>query len=307
VVPATVSRWTIDGVPTPHLVGAAWWTARILSSGRATRPQLLASYLAVPTGGAVSAGDMRAAERLLVNTGFAVEDPDGVAPTRRLCALAALDSEEFRRAFVVAVLCAAPPIWLGSAASAGRLREELIPLGAMAALIDLFPDDAVRGTVVAAAAWQRRREQLAEIGLKGECAVLDEIASLLRSRGREDLVGHVSHVSLLSDSFGYDIRTLTPDGRSLHIEVKTSGLRAPYRIHLTRHEAEVAASDDDWLLVICTVQPEKDVLVTGWCTWEELRESVPVDVHASGRWESAEIAIEVDRLSSIESIFGSCQ
>lgn len=306
MVPETVSRWTIDGVPSPHLVGAAWWTARILSSGRTSRLQLLASYLVVPTGGAVSAGDMHAAERLLVDTGFAVEDRDGVAPTRRLCALAALDSEEFRRAFVVALLYAMPPIWLGGAASAGRLREELIPSGAMAALIDLFPDGAVRGVVVTAAASQHRREQLAEIGLKGEYAVLDELAGLLRSRGREDLVGHVSHVSLLSDSFGYDIRTLTPDGRSLQIEVKTSGLRAPYRIHLTRHEAEVAASDDDWLLVVCTVQPGKDILVIGWCTWAELRDLVPADVHASGRWESAEIAIEADRLSSIESIFGSC-
>ena len=293
-----------DGIPSPHMVSAAWWTARVLSTGRTRRAQLQASYLTVPTGGAVRAEDMLSAERLLVAAGLAVEEVDGLAPTNELLLLAKLDSRAFCQGFLVAFLAATSPVWLAGAAADGRVRKELIPANAMAALAESLPDDWIQRRSLTVAASAVRRERQAEIGLRGEQTVLLAVVGLLADAGCADLADRVAQVSLLSSSYGYDIWAPTPTGGSLHLEVKTCAARTPYHVHLTRYEAEVAGCDTDWRLVICAVEPGGALEVAGLCDWEGLRDCVPIDARACCRWESAELTIATGQLAPTASLFG---
>jgi hypothetical protein len=61
------------------------------------------------------------------------------------------------------------------------------------------------------------------LGLRGELLVLAHEKALLIRAGRSDLAEHISHVSIKEgDAAGYDIRSFETDGRSRHIEVKTT-------------------------------------------------------------------------------------
>jgi len=299
-----VSGDLADGIPSPHMVSAAWWTARVLSTGRSRRAQLQASYLTVPTGGAVRAEDMLSAERLLVGAGLAVEEIDGVAPTQELLLLAKLDYHAFCQGFLVAFLAGMSPAWLLAAVADGRVREELIPAKAMAALAESLPKEWIRLRLLSVAASAARRERQAEIGLRGEQTVLQTVVGLLADAGRADLADRVAQVSLLSSSYGYDIWAPTPGGGSLHLEVKTCGARTPYHVHLTRYEADVAGCDSDWRLVICAVEPGGALEVAGLCDWGTLRDCVPIDPRACCRWESAELTIARSQLSPTTFLFG---
>lgn len=298
-----VSGDLADGIPSPHLVSAAWWTARILSTGSTERAQLQASYLTVPTGGTVRAADMRNAERLLVDAGLAVEAVDTLAPTAELALLGKLDYEAFCQGFMVSLLAAIPPIWLAGATAAGRVREELVPDRAMAALAESMPDESIRRRSLTVAASAARRQRQAEIGLLGEQAALEAVVGLLAHVGRADLAARVSQVSLLTSSYGYDIWTPTPAERSLHLEVKTCAAPPPYHVHLTRYEADVAERDSDWRLVMCTVERGEVLVLAGLCDWRTLRDCVPVDPQVCCRWESAELTIATEQLSPIASMF----
>ena len=293
-----------EGVPSPQLLAAAWWTTRILSTGKAQRAQLLASYLSVPTGGSVSAEDMVRAERLLVDAGLALETVDALAPTNELLVLSKLEGEAFSQGLMVSLMSAVPPMWLLGAAAGGRVREELIPGKALAVLDECLPDERIRHAALTAAASATRREQQAEIGLRGEGIVLTAVAGLLEQAGYPELACRVAQVSLISASFGYDIWAPMPTERSLHLEVKTCSSRLPYRIYLSRHEAEVAASDCDWRLVVCAVNPSEVLLVAGLCRWAKLSDCVPVDPCASCRWETSEMAIAPESLSPLASLLG---
>jgi hypothetical protein len=299
-----VSGGLTDGIPSPHQVSAAWWTARVLSMGSTERAQLHASYLTVPTGGAVRAEDMLSAERLLVDVGLASEKADALVPNEELVLLARLDYDAFCQGFMGALLVAVPPVWLVGAASTGRVREELVPARAMAALAESLPEDWIRRRFLTVAASAARRERQAEIGLLGEQAVLEAVAGLLAQAGRADLALRISQVSLLTNSYGYDIWTPTPVEHSLHLEVKTCAARSPYHVHLTRYEADVAEHDGDWRLVVCTVEPGDVLVVVGLCDWGTLRDCIPVDPQVCCKWESAELTIAADKLSPIASMFG---
>lgn len=299
-----VSGDLADGIPSPHLLSAAWWTARILSMGSTERSQLQASYLTVPTGGTVRAEDMLNAERLLVDAGLAVEAVDALAPTDELVLLAKLDFEAFCQGFMASFLAALPPVWLAGATTAGGIREELVPARAMAAFAESVPEELIRRRSLTVAASAARRERQAEIGLRGEQVALEAVVGLLAHLGSADLADRVTQVSLLTSSYGYDIWTPAPAARPLHLEVKTCAARPPYHVHLTRHEADVAEHDGDWRLVICTVGPGEVLLLAGLCDWRALRDCVPVDPRVCCRWESAELTLGAEQLSPIATMFG---
>lgn len=63
----------------------------------------------------------------------------------------------------------------------------------------------------------------ADLGLKGELAIMDYEKNLLRNAGRADLADKVEHVSKTQgDGTGYDIRSFSPNGDIKYIEVKTT-------------------------------------------------------------------------------------
>lgn len=92
---------------------------------------------------------------------------------------------------------------------------------------------------------QRARER-ERIGLLGEQFIYETERTKLKEAGRADLVSKVQLVSSTGDGFGFDVLSFTPDGKELHIEVKTT-TRSPL--------------DDDgfWLSEIERLQAEQDV------------------------------------------------
>lgn len=57
--------------------------------------------------------------------------------------------------------------------------------------------------------------------------------------------GSTRHVALTDDGLGYDL-AFSCRGRTLHLEVKTTGRRGRLVLYLSRHEHEVALLDPDW-------------------------------------------------------------
>lgn len=84
------------------------------------------------------------------------------------------------------------------------------------------------------------------LGTDGEKWVIELEQRKLRSAGRLDLAARVRHVALeIGDGLGYDVLSFDPDGRELHIEVKTtkSGhgtafALSPNEIRVSRREPE---------------------------------------------------------------------
>jgi hypothetical protein len=64
-----------------------------------------------------------------------------------------------------------------------------------------------------------------KLGLAGEEFIVEMEKRRLRDVGRDDLVGQVSHVSAVQgDGLGYDVKSFSPDGKPVFIEVKTTRL-----------------------------------------------------------------------------------
>lgn len=206
--------------------------------------------------------------RALLDLGFARPDNDAICVARHL-----------RRGHTVidlltAMLHARPPAWLllGEIVDDEiRLRQPYgpIPEDDVAALQDwgLLELDGVRVPSSAMSFW---RQLLAAIqapgltdrapdndGVDGEEAVVAAEMARLNAIGRQDLADRVIRVSLISDGFGYDVRsyfgTDSDAGNSdneLHIEVKSTTVAVrrsqDFRMFLTRHEYEVSQRDNYW-------------------------------------------------------------
>jgi hypothetical protein len=128
-----------------------------------------------------------------------------------------------------------------------------------------------------------------EVGLAGEAAVVEECRADLVSLGRADLGAAVHQVSLLDDSFGYDVAAPTIAGPTRRLEVKTSrqAPNAIFEFFLTRNEYEAGRREPvAWALVACTFDvDENSAKVLGWCRAQALQPYLPDD--RNGRWTEA--------------------
>ena len=68
--------------------------------------------------------------------------------------------------------------------------------------------------------WAKKAELLALIGYEGELFVLQKEKEKVKSFGFSE--SHVKHMSLISDSFGYDIASVNKKKEEIYIEVKTT-------------------------------------------------------------------------------------
>lgn len=161
-----------------------------------------------------------------------------VAP--QLSSMIDQDSSSALRDIAQLLLLASPPSWLTFAVSEAGVAREYIPASDLISLRWLEPhlDD----MLMLAQAEQSSpnvsiiREQ---IGRVGELFVL----AGLRHGGAT-----ATHVSLFSDSFGYDIEVSRPD--RLRLEVKSAGPQTVGQFHLTRNEfAASKRYGREWLLV----------------------------------------------------------
>lgn len=133
-----------------------------------------------------------------------------------------------------------------------------------------------------------------EAGAAGEEHVVTSLREQLSTLGRADLAQQVARVSLISDSFGYDIQAPTVSGPPRLLEVKTESTpgRDPlFTLFISRHEFEIGQRNaGTWSLVACRRHPALGVVeVVGWCRSAVLDPYLPDDRH--GRWMEARVAL----------------
>jgi hypothetical protein len=223
---------------------------------------------------------------------------------------------------LIAMVLARPPAWLllGEIADGKlRLRQPYgpIPEDDAGALQDWGLLELDGSTVPSAAApfWSQLLAAIQAPGLtdrapdndgvEGEEAVVASEMARLGAMGRQDLAEKVTRVSLVSDGFGYDVRSyfgVESDGwdshDELHIEVKSTTVAArrsqDFRLFLTRHEFEVSRRDRSWVLACWA--PE-----AGWPLYvrrTSLVACVPTDV-TRGRWHVALMGVALQHAAIV--------
>ncbi|WP_079141835.1 DUF3883 domain-containing protein [Streptomyces sp. LUP30] len=223
--------------------------------------------------------DLRTIVRTLVLHGLAEETDDGMQAAEQLRALA-LQDYGAPKATARVLLAASPPSWLASAVRSGVVVRDYIPSADLAALAWLEPD--LDALLFDAAVQRRNSEEEAwreRLGAAAEAVVV----SALRRAGRQ-----VAQVSLVSDTYGYDVEVFDPPPKQ--IEVKGAGPETRGGFHLTRHEFETSQRrPDSWRLVQVVFHPSAftaDVLDPSHIvdvlqlTPRVLRDLVPEDTRA---------------------------
>ncbi|MFF2508332.1 protein NO VEIN domain-containing protein [Streptomyces sp. NPDC058067] len=127
-------------------------------------------------------------------------------------------------------------------------------------------------------------------GAAGEAALV----GLLAQGGATRIV----HVAAFSDTYGYDIAAVSPQGAAVHLEVKATTDPTRLVIHLTRHEYKVLCKDPDWLLaaVLTDGRGQAVNVVTVDTDW--LRCAAPMDRDQHGTWESTRYAVPAHALTA---------
>ena len=167
--------------------------------------------------------------------------------------------------------------------------------------LDELPDDALRAAEALGldsmqafqcvhSLWRKVDvEQRTRIGAMGEAALIELLENSVSAR--------VDHVSQHSDGYGYDI-AVESGACKLHAEVKTTLRRRHLTIFLSRHEYETMLHDPAWQLV--AVRLSDDLKAEAVCSvrGEWIRQHVPHDRGASGRWESCRLSVPPNEMVS---------
>lgn len=258
-----------------------------LSSPRARQEM----FRRLPTGGLLGVEDLAAGEMLLVRLRLLTEGPGPgeLVATPGLTVVAALPHDQACALVVRTVLTADAAPWASAAITGGTPDYTVVPEGARRLLNGLDPDE--REAALLAAARRADPEGRAAAGERGEALVVQHAREELEAAGRPDLARQVRQVSIVSDQLGYDVTAPTSDGRhTRRLEVKTAG--SGLRVHLSRTEADVGASDPAWALVVCSGNDTSEHLeLAGWCRGVDLLPLLPTDRHARGRWADAVLAL----------------
>jgi hypothetical protein len=119
-------------------------------------------------------------------------------------------------------------------------------------------------------------------GALGERLIVDH----LRGYGYLD----VEHVSLFSDSFGFDVVVrVGPD--EWHLEIKSARHHSSARIFISRHEADVMARDAAWRLVLVGISSSDELESIATLGSHRLRQWLPADRSVAARWETARVTV----------------
>jgi hypothetical protein len=179
------------------------------------------------------------------------------------------------------IIMEARPSWLTMAdqlvATPDDLPTDVVEWGKSLGMTDAECLDSVRS-----ASGKLNLQARADFGAAGESALL----ALLETAWP----GSSTHVSAISDGFGYDI-SFQESGNEWHLEVKSvlAGPRA--RIFLSRHEFEVARRDVAWKLVVVSMDHDRSVLSVGVADGEKLWIRSPRDVATSATWETCKFVL----------------
>lgn len=132
---------------------------------------------------------------------------------------------------------------------------------------------------------------LEKIGLEGELAVM----KLLIERLPLAAQNRIRHISLTDDSAGFDIYSpsVRNSDNTILIEVKTTSRPGKnFNFFISRNEARVGAHNENWHLIGVIRNPQ-GWHVLGSLKFDRLSQFLPVDISASGAWESAKITIPI--------------
>jgi len=275
-----------DGLPSEHVLEAAAHVATLLDDPSSAAADARESYWRRALGGSFGPPDLRLGERLLVDIGLVIEVGGHLSASAELRTL--LEGSFEGMASVVA----------------GRVLE-LTPLAVESdsfeeGLSKLVPDAARREELLAALGRRFDDSRRRAVGAVGEQLVVETVREELRALGYPELAREVRQLSLETDQAGYDISAPRIGGPKRLLEVKATTAKDPdgVSIYLSRNEAETGQRfESQWALVICRVLDveEKQGELLGWLPMGSLRNCFPVDT-GRGRWESAELEIEVAEL-----------
>ena len=152
-----------------------------------------------------------------------------------------------------------------------------LPADAAAAVGALGLTDA-EGFRLAVRQWGKvDTEQRERVGAIGEELLVDLL--------RRSVVGTIEHVSMLTDSLGFDVLVRT-SAADWHLEVKTSVRRNRTNFFLSRNEYEVMRTDPHWRLVHLTLGPTDQIERIRTVDQAFMAHAVPADTGAHGRWQS---------------------
>ena len=277
---------TLRACPSVYTLEAATRVVRIVSDDIQSRPALWASYQATASGGRLPVRQLTRAEEWLSEIGW-LEIANGsvrfVADDSLLDATDAEIGRELLRSWIDL----ARPGWLRAAFSKGELRTELVP-SEVIGVLDSVCDEDDRDVILITCATKVDADTRALLGELGEETVVEEWTSSLQRHGAENLVSAVRRVSLISDSYGYDVVAPDLDGKRHYLEVKCFRGRVA-NCFISRNEYEVGIRLPTWRLVICRATSESKAQIVGWASADLLQHRVPVDRDAHGSWQSARI------------------
>ena len=182
----------------------------------------------------------------------------------------------------------ASPSWLSVAdqlvATPDDLPTDVVEWGASLGMTDEDCLDSVRSV-----SGKLNLQARADFGAAGESGLL----ALLEKAWP----GSATHISAISDGFGYDI-SFQESGNEWHLEVKSVVAGPNARIFLSRHEFEVARRDAAWRLVIVCLNHDWSVVAVCIADKDKLWLRSPRDVATSATWESCKFVLSPEDAST---------
>lgn len=192
-------------------------------------------------------------------------------------AVSRLPTEHIAQVLLERLLEASSPAWLRDADVLIRDQDE-IPDDGMDTAEALNIGGDVIFSVIRNVHGHIDLEQRNAVGVAGEEALLH----LLEQRWP----GSTTHVSKISDGFGYDI-LLQHEGQEHRLEVKSTTRRGRLVMFLSRNEYEVSLRDPRWRLVIVGLDASMRIRAVATVKKDVFHRRSPADSSKESRWQSA--------------------
>ncbi len=235
----------------------------------------------LPSDGLFSLEDLLDGEEVLVRAGVALRSSGVIALCEQW-----QPGEQALDILATRYLERFPPSWLGAATRDGDVDDSFIPADDGATLNSLFDDPDRRDALLLALGTKFDDDYRKELGKAGELHVVEQCKHRLMRSGAPLLAEQVLHVSQVSDTVGYDVRSPTLSGGVHRLEVKTTVARKDLlQFIVSRNEFRTGLADPRWRLVVCIRTPAGEVRIVGWCAARELSDLLPPD-RLCARWQT---------------------
>lgn len=284
-----------SGVPTSHQLSAALKVLRILPTDETSIASVRRGYRLLASDGVFGTDDYRVGEEILVVAEYVRRTHSSIC--RDPAAETWVAGIEARRQLLAEFMIRTQPAWIAAATRGYAVRPELIPTEANEALATTMENAQTREAFLLSIGQKYEQNVLQEFGLEGELAAITAWSEALAAHGRRDLVDEISHVSLRSDTLGYDVVAPDLTGEDVRLEIKTVGsTRNHLTIYLSRNEFETGMRDRRWRLIIFRRNAEGTFDVHGWLSAPDIATHLPQDRSEIAAWTATRIDLSADDL-----------